>query len=182
MPEQRKRPIPKRVREAIDHYVTGRARTLTAAAKMASISREYFSRSLSLPHVASFLREKAARQVAMGAGRAAARLNQLLDSKSEHVSLEATKFSLGVAGIKPASDAQVNVNIDVKAGFVIDLSGRSDTRPVKIISPEPHAIAAEEAATLNAERYEAFIQTLEAPPPPNEKLKRLLASKSPWEK
>ncbi len=36
--------------------------------------------------------------------------------------------------------------------------------------------------TLNAERYEAFIQTLEAPPPPNEKLKRLLASKSPWEK
>jgi len=36
--------------------------------------------------------------------------------------------------------------------------------------------------TLNKERYEAFIRTLEAPPLPNEKLKRLLASKSPWEK
>lgn len=36
--------------------------------------------------------------------------------------------------------------------------------------------------TLNGERYEVFIRTLEAPPPPNEKLKRLLASKSPWEK
>jgi uncharacterized protein (DUF1778 family) len=36
--------------------------------------------------------------------------------------------------------------------------------------------------TLNAEQYEAFIRMLEAPPEPNEKLKRLLASKSPWEK
>jgi len=36
--------------------------------------------------------------------------------------------------------------------------------------------------TLNDEQYESFIRTLEAPPPPNEKLKRLLASKSPWEK
>jgi uncharacterized protein (DUF1778 family) len=36
--------------------------------------------------------------------------------------------------------------------------------------------------TLNAERYEVFIRTLEAPPAPNEKLKKLLASKSPWEK
>jgi uncharacterized protein (DUF1778 family) len=36
--------------------------------------------------------------------------------------------------------------------------------------------------TLNAEQYDVFIKTLEAPPAPNEKLKRLLASKSPWEK
>jgi uncharacterized protein (DUF1778 family) len=36
--------------------------------------------------------------------------------------------------------------------------------------------------TLNTDQYEAFIRTLEAPPEPNEKLKRLLASKSPWEK
>jgi uncharacterized protein (DUF1778 family) len=35
--------------------------------------------------------------------------------------------------------------------------------------------------TLDAEQYESFIKTLEAPPAPNEKLKRLLASKSPWE-
>jgi uncharacterized protein (DUF1778 family) len=36
--------------------------------------------------------------------------------------------------------------------------------------------------TLNEDQYEAFIRSLEAPPAPNEKLKRLLASKSPWEK
>lgn len=58
----------------------------------------------------------------MSSGRAAARLNQLVDSTSQRVALEATKFSLGVAGIKPAADAQVNVNIDLRAGYVIDLS------------------------------------------------------------
>ncbi len=36
--------------------------------------------------------------------------------------------------------------------------------------------------TLRTERYEAFLDALEKPPVPNEKLKRLLASKSPWEK
>jgi uncharacterized protein (DUF1778 family) len=36
--------------------------------------------------------------------------------------------------------------------------------------------------TLNADQYEVFIRALESPPVPNEKLKRLLASKSPWEK
>lgn len=36
--------------------------------------------------------------------------------------------------------------------------------------------------TLDDEQYAAFIKTLEEPPAPNEKLKRLLASKSPWEK
>jgi hypothetical protein len=134
------------VREAIDYYVSGRARTVTAAAKKAGLSREYVARSLSLPHVAAYLRDKAARVVAMGAGRAAARLNQLLDSKSEHVSLEASKFSLGVAGIKPTPDAQLNVNVDVKAGFVIDLSGSGDARPMKIISstdPAPALPASE---------------------------------------
>jgi uncharacterized protein (DUF1778 family) len=36
--------------------------------------------------------------------------------------------------------------------------------------------------TLTEDQYGAFIRNLEAPPAPNEKLKRLLASKSPWEK
>jgi transposase-like protein len=144
---KRTRRIPPRVREAIDAYVSGRARSITAAAKKAGLSREYLSRSLSQPHVAEFLRQKAARVVAMGAGRAAARLNELINSKSDHVSLDATRLSLGIAGIKPASDAQVNVNIDVKAGFVIDLSGRSPPieRPIKIVSPQqPAAVAASE--------------------------------------
>ncbi len=35
--------------------------------------------------------------------------------------------------------------------------------------------------TLDADQYESFVGTLEEPPAPNEKLKALLASQSPWE-
>lgn len=34
---------------------------------------------------------------------------------------------------------------------------------------------------LDSERYDAFLRILDNPPPPNEKLKRLLATKAPWE-
>ena len=36
--------------------------------------------------------------------------------------------------------------------------------------------------TLNTDQYEAFIRALEQPPAPTDKLKRLFASKSPWER
>jgi hypothetical protein len=33
---------------------------------------------------------------------------------------------LALPGIKPAADAQVNVNLEFRAGYVIDLSGRDN--------------------------------------------------------
>lgn len=36
--------------------------------------------------------------------------------------------------------------------------------------------------TLEGGQYEAFLQVLDQPPLPGERLKRLMASKSPWEK
>jgi len=36
--------------------------------------------------------------------------------------------------------------------------------------------------TLTAEQYDAFIRALDEPPVANEKLKRLMSSKAPWEK
>jgi hypothetical protein len=117
---------PPKVRAAIEALVTGQARTITAAAKKVGLSREYLSRAFSLPHNAEALRTRAAREVALSSGRAAARLNQLIDSTSQRVALEATKFSLGVAGIRPAPDA-VSVNVGVQvAGYVIDLRERSE--------------------------------------------------------
>ena len=77
----------------------------------------------------------------MSSGRAAARLNQLIDSTSQRVALEATKFSLGVAGIKPAADAAVNVNIAIQAGYVIDLS-EADAPAAKIVGGEAKVIDA----------------------------------------
>ena len=96
-PRSRK-PSPK-VRAAIEALVTGQVRTITAAAKKVGLSRERLSRAFSEPHNAEALRTRAAREVALSSGRAAARLNQLIDSASQRVALEATKFSLGVAGI-----------------------------------------------------------------------------------
>jgi hypothetical protein len=72
--------------------------------------------------------ERRAREtIANGTMRASARLIELLDSASDHVSLDAVKHQLGIAGIKPASDAQVSVNIDIKAGYVIDLTDAPKT-------------------------------------------------------
>ena len=42
------------------------------------------------------------------------------------MALEATKFSLGVAGIKPAADAQVNVNLELRAGYIINLAPENE--------------------------------------------------------
>jgi len=69
------------------------------------------------------------REVAMSAERAAARLNRLIDSTSERVAFEATRFSLATAGIKPASDAQFTVNLDLPAGYVLDLREHIDRSP-----------------------------------------------------
>ncbi len=145
-PEQRRRPIPKAIREACEALVSGRAKNLTAAAKLAKISREHLSRSLSQSHVAEYLRQRAARTVAIGSGRAAARIIELLDAKSEHVALEASHRVLAISAIKPPADAQLNVNVELRAGFVIDLSGPGEARPMKVVSSAPAAIVADAPA------------------------------------
>jgi hypothetical protein len=131
-PRPKTRKPPPRVRAAIEALVTGQVRTIKAAAAKVGLSRERLSRAFSEPHVRHALRERVDREVALTSGRAAARLSRLIDSGSERVAFEATRFSLGVAGIKPAADAQVNVNIELKAGYVIDLSER-DEPAAKII-------------------------------------------------
>jgi hypothetical protein len=130
----RKRPIPKAIRIAVDALTSGTAKTVTEAAEKAGISREYLSRRLSEPHIAEYLRQKAARVVAIAAGRASGRLVELLDADSEHVSFDATKHTLGIAGIKPVADPNVNLNFEFNAaGYVIDL--RDD--PIDISPAKP---------------------------------------------
>jgi hypothetical protein len=136
--EPKRRPVPKKVRQAIELLVTGQCKSITKAAEKVGWARETLSRRLSRPECAEALRTRAAREVALSSGRAAARLNQLIDSTSRRVALEATKFSLGVAGIKPADDARVSVSIELKAGYVIDLS--EPEPPVRIIDGEAKAV------------------------------------------
>jgi hypothetical protein len=69
----------------------------------------------------------------MAAARAGATKVELLDSASELVRDRASTFVLGLAGIQPANQPSVNLNIDVKAGYVIDLT--DDPQPTRTILP-----------------------------------------------
>ena len=131
-PPEKRRPIPKRVRLAVEEIVQGRAKTITAAAKKVGLTREYLSRSLSEPHITEHLRLRAARTVAIGAGRASARLIGLLDARSEHVVADVATRILAISGISAPREQNVNFNLQIRAGYVINLS---EDPPMRVVSP-----------------------------------------------
>jgi hypothetical protein len=101
-----KRRVPPRVRDAVNELVYGPAKTITAAAEKVGLSRERLSRALSEPYIAEYLRTRAARVVGLASGRAAARLAELVDSTSEHVSFDASKAARTVGGVATGIDAK----------------------------------------------------------------------------
>jgi hypothetical protein len=66
------------------------------------------------------------KQLAIAAARAGAVKGELLDSDNEMVRDRASTFVLGLADIAPASAPALSVNLEIKAGYLIDLS--DDTR------------------------------------------------------
>ena len=61
---------------------------------------------------------------------------ELVDCDSLTTSYDASKHVLAIAGIKPDPDgAAINVNVNIRAGYVIDLSGDDDREPMRTISP-----------------------------------------------
>ena len=128
---EKSKPISRKVREAIASLATGETKTVTAAAEKVGIAREYLSRQLSRPHIAEHLNHKVRRHLAMAATRAGAVKVDLLDCDNAMVRDRASSFVLGLAGIQPASQPSVNLNVEVKAGWIIDLS--DDPPPPKVI-------------------------------------------------
>lgn len=122
-----KRRIPRKIGQVVDLLVTGECATQKAACERVGMHQSYVSRALREPHIQVFIARRARETIANGTMRASARLLELLEASSEHVSLDATKHVLGIAGIKPSPDTQVSVNIELKAGYVIDL--RDDAPP-----------------------------------------------------
>jgi hypothetical protein len=114
--------ISKKVRAAIDAMVSGECKKICDAAAKVGLARESLSRALSTPHVAEHLRQKVIRHLAIAGMRAGATKVELLDSASELVRDRASTFVLGLAGIQPATNPGVSVNLEIKAGYVIDLS------------------------------------------------------------
>jgi hypothetical protein len=143
------RRISKKVRSGIDALVSGQCKTIRDASEKAGLSREHFTRELSKPHIAAYMHGKVVRQLAIAAARAGAVKGELLDSDNEMVRDRSSSFVLGLAGIAPASTPGLAVNIEIKAGYVIDLT--DDPRPgaaigMRIVSPvvySPPAIDAD---------------------------------------
>ena len=125
------RRISKKVIAAIDKMVSGECKQINEAAKAVGLARESLSRALSKPHVAELMRTKVLRMLAMAAARAGATKVDLLDSDNAMARDRASTFVLGLAGIAPATTPSVNVNINLKAGYVIDLS--DDPPPMRTI-------------------------------------------------
>jgi hypothetical protein len=123
--------IPPRVREAIAAMVGGECKTVTAAAEKVGLSREYLSRQLSVPHITEFMQNKVRRRLNVAAARAGSTKIDLLDCDSLHVRNDASSYILGLAGITPLSTPSVSFNVNIRAGYVIDLS-EPDDAPVTI--------------------------------------------------
>jgi hypothetical protein len=119
MPHKR---VSKKITAAIAKLVSGECKEIAEAAEAVGVARETLSRALSKPHVAEFMRTKVLRTLAMAAARAGAVKGEFLDSDNEMVRDRASTFVLGLAGIQPASSPTVSVNLNIRAGYVIDLS------------------------------------------------------------
>ena len=130
-PASKPRPVPLKVRRAIQMMVQGNCRTWAAAAKRVGCAPETMSRYFKRPECRQALRDSIERSILMSGGRASARLTQLLDSPSQRTSLDATRLALQAAGvIGSGQNLSVNVGVELRAGYVIDLRERADRGPL----------------------------------------------------
>jgi hypothetical protein len=81
-----------------------------------------------------FIARRRSENIAVGSLRASRRFVQLIDAQSEHVSAQVSERILKSEGVLRSDSTQVSVNIDIKAGYVIDLSG--DAKPMRTIEHE----------------------------------------------
>lgn len=130
---EKPKPISKKVRAAIDALVVGDAKTVTAAADKAGLSREHLSRELSKPHVTEHLRHRVARSLAVASARAGAVKLELLDSDNAMVRDRASSFVLGLIGIKPDTGPVIH-NGQQQPGMVIVINNGGPT-PVTLEQP-----------------------------------------------
>ena len=131
--------ITDKVRRAIDLLVSGSCKKTCDAAARVGLAPESLYRALAKPHVSEHLRQKVLRHLAIAAARAGSTKVELLDSDSEIARDRASSFVLGLAGIQPATNPSISVNLDVRAGWVVDLSPEHgevvDNSPPRLI---PH--------------------------------------------
>jgi hypothetical protein len=132
----RERRVSPRIAEVVRLLLTGECKTQKAAAERVGMNVTYLSEALKKPHVQVFIARRTRETIANGTLRASARLVELLDASSEHVSLDASKHMLALNGHQPPAGPATLVNINVSAGYVIDL--REPEERLRDVTPPRH--------------------------------------------
>jgi hypothetical protein len=133
----RERRVSPRVRHAIDLLLTGQCRLKKDAAAQAKLTPERLSRALKESHVIEYLTAQTRVLLAQSQAPAAATMLRLLaEAKSEHVMKDVAIHLLGINGHKLTAEPTTLVNINVRAGYVIDLSDE----PSKTIDVTPASV------------------------------------------
>ena len=127
-----KRLNPKIVK-AVNLLETGECKTQKAIAERLGVSEAYISVQLRKPAVQAFIAQRAAENISRALPRAAQRFVELIDAESEHVASRVVERHLEHGGIIKTQSGGVNVNINnnIAAGYVIDLSAPQPMRSVQ---------------------------------------------------
>jgi len=88
-------------------------------------------------HVLEYIAQQTLVLLAQSQAPAAATMLRLLDqAKSEHMQKDVAIHLLGIAGHKPAAEPTTLVNVNVQAGYVIDLT--DEPKHVRTIDVTPN--------------------------------------------
>lgn len=114
--------ITKRMRHALELYITGEAKTQAAAADKAGLSRERFCRALKQGHIQAFITQRSAEMFSALLPKAVRALDMVLDGGNEGARLNGALAVLRQHGIVSQDGPSVAVTVNAP-GYVIDLSG-----------------------------------------------------------
>jgi len=142
--QQPKPRLSERVRKAIALLEDGTCRTQIAAAERAGCNASHLNRVLHSAEGQAFLARKRAGNIAHAALRASAKLADLVDADSEHVSAEVSLKTLALAGHVPEERHHHRIE-SVAVGYIVSLESRpgedgpEDRGEVVDVRPEPPA-------------------------------------------
>jgi hypothetical protein len=114
--------ISKRVQQAIALLISGKCKTQKAVCERIGLSESYLSRTLKKDKIRVFLERERSKTIAMGSLRASYRAVELIDSQSEAVSCDATKYVLALNGITPAKHGTAPAITNFDVGYIVNLA------------------------------------------------------------
>jgi hypothetical protein len=120
--------ISERTQVALDALCAGQ--TVAEAAAAANLTPRAVYTALKKDHVQTHLRQRVAALLSTGSVNAARTLLDLLKAKNTMTQFRAAAHILAINGVQPVQEKQplVNINMGVKAGYVIHLAEPSDAR------------------------------------------------------